>query len=181
MNATRFPHAQPPVLSWCEVSPDHLTVIDAIGQAIHTLYERAEILAEKIALCPEGCGVLASGGRIVGYGISHPWRVGEVPALDTFLDALPAEPDCMFIHDVAIQPEARRQGAMQRFVAQVSRVARDRALARLALVSVYGTVPFWERCGFRVAALPQPATSFAGYGNTARYMVSELRDRMAPA
>ena len=180
MSGTRLAYAAPPALSWCGVSPDHMTVIDAIGQAIHTLYERAEILAEKVALFPEGCGVLASDGRIVGYGISHPWRVGEVPALDTFLDALPLDPDCIFIHDVAIQPEARRRGALQRFVAQVSQMARNRELAWLALVSVYGTVPLWERCGFHVTALPPAAKALTAYGPTARYMVSDIRDQHGP-
>lgn len=36
--------------------------------------EAADLYAERIALSPEGCWVLADGDALIGHCISHPWH-----------------------------------------------------------------------------------------------------------
>jgi hypothetical protein len=85
-------------VSWRQAAEADLPMIDAIGNGIHlSLLERPEVFAEKIRLFPAGCHVLIHSGEIAGYGISHPWQLYSIPPLDTFLEALPLKPDCIFI------------------------------------------------------------------------------------
>ena len=151
-----------------------MPAIDRIAHSIHTMHERADVLAEKIALFPGGCRMLVGDGAVCGYALAFPWRVADVPPLDSYLEAIPDDADCIFIYDVAILPAARRHGATGRFVAHAEDLAEDRGLSRLALVSVYGTYPFWARRGFELTPLPDPAAKLASYGDTARYMVSVI-------
>lgn len=161
---------------WRGADASDLDGMLAVQARVHTLVqERREVFADKLSLFPEGCLVLADAdGRCQGYGLTHPWLLGEAPPLDALLDGVPEGADCLFIHDVALLPEARGQGAARAYVDHVARAARRRARPALALVSVYGTVPVWTRCGFTVTDAPGLAATLAGYGPTARYMTSDL-------
>ena len=67
--------------------------------------------------------------------------------------------------------QARGRGAAGDLLELLSSLARRQNIHILALVSVYGTYPFWTRFGFEVTA----DTFFAGklktYGDSARYMI----------
>ncbi len=163
--------------TWRAAHADDVPTIDRIAHSIHTMHERADVLAEKIALFPSGCRVLVGDGAVCGYALAFPWRLADVPPLDSYLGVLPRDADCIFIYDVAILPAARRRGAAERFVAHASALAGDQGLSRLALVSVYGTYPFWARRGFEVTPLPDQVAKLASYGDTACYMVSVIGKR----
>jgi len=160
-------------LKWQEMKDADLESVDSIGNAIHTqLPERPEVFQEKFRLFPTGCRILRSGTKTVGYGIAHPWLLKSIPPLDTFLVALPPSPECLFIHDVVVLPEARGHGASAAYVADMRMVAVQVNLASLALVSVYGTTPLWSRLGFRVVEDASLVSKLMSYGKTAKYMVS---------
>ena len=78
------------------------------------------------------------------------------------------------MHDVAVRPECRG-GTLAAYVATIATLARARGTASLALVSVYGTKPLWERFGF--AAQTGDATlqgKLESYGEAAAYMICDL-------
>jgi hypothetical protein len=52
--------------------------------------------------------------------------------------------------------------------------ARQLGVDFLALVSVYGTQPFWARYGFEIANALELGTKLRSYGPTARYMTRNL-------
>jgi GNAT superfamily N-acetyltransferase len=140
------------------------------------LPERHGVLAEKIALFPAGCFVLTDARRIVGYALSHPWRLHRVPPLDTFLDGLPADADCLYVHDIALLAPARGRGRGPAVMRRLERLAARQGYAWLAIVSVYDTHPLWQRLGFGVRREPGIARQLSSYGATARYMVKRLAD-----
>lgn len=167
--------ASEPAVVWRGALPDDAETVSAIEHRVHTLaHERIEVFREKIALFGAGCRILIKGERAVGYGLAHPWRCNDVPAIDRLLGAIPPDATCLFLHDVAILPEARGAGASRTFLDHVVRIAKEEGLAFLALVSVYGTEGLWRRHGF----LPSPSAVIFGqlgpYGNTALYMVRRL-------
>ena len=163
------------VAAWRPATAADLDAVERIGNAIHVnLQERPEVFANKLALFPQGCFVLARNGAVTGYGIAHPWTLGSVPPLDTLMAALPPSPDCLYIHDVVVLPAGRGQGAAGLLVDVFEAAARQHALASLALVSVYGTYVFWERYGFQTSAEPELADRLKSYGETARYMSKYL-------
>ncbi len=158
--------------AWRRAAPSDLDAVMAVQAVAHGLLpERREVIADKLDRFGEGCLVLGDGGRVVGYGLAHPWRLDDAPALDTLLARAQA-PDCLFLHDVALLPEARGRGAARAFVRHAAETARAHGLASLALVSVYGTVPVWARLGFAVRDVPALAPKLAGYGADARYMTA---------
>ncbi|MDF0494924.1 GNAT family N-acetyltransferase [Bradyrhizobium yuanmingense] len=160
---------------WRPARASDLPAISAIAARIHpALPEREEVLAEKIRLCPEGCGVLDTDQGIVGYGLAHPWMRYRIPPLDGLLQALPDRADCLYIHDVAVLPDFRG-GVVRAYVADIEKLARASRIATLALVSVHGTRPLWERMGFRaVTADAELHAKLASYGDGATYMLREL-------
>jgi hypothetical protein len=158
---------------WKFMEPGDIPAVCAIAGWLHTaLPERAEVFAEKLQLFPEGCRKLVAGEKLVGYGFAHPWLLASAPKLDTLLEALPAHPACLYIHDVAILPEARGYGAAGGYVASMEALALSLRLWQLTLVSVYGTAPLWAKYGFKPVSFGLP---LASYGPGAAYMYRELR------
>lgn len=163
---------------WRRARASDLPAISAIAVRIHPdLAERPEVFAEKMRLSPDGCLVLAAQDATVGYGLSHPWIQQQIPLLDGFLDKLPDEADCLYVHDVAMLPAFRGGGAARAYVAAIETLARSSAIATLALVSVYGTRSLWERLGFRAVESDAALRSkLASYGESATYMLRDLAD-----
>jgi len=160
---------------WRPAHASDLPAIGAIAARIHPdLPESPEVFAEKMRLYPDGCRVLAAENETVGYGLSHPWLQHQIPPLDGFLEKLPDDADCLYVHDVAVLPDFRG-GVTRAYVATIEGLARSSSIATLALVSVYATRSLWERLGFRPvtpdAALRAKLTS---YGASATYMLREL-------
>ncbi|HZR75129.1 GNAT family N-acetyltransferase [Bradyrhizobium sp.] len=163
-------------LHWRKANSSDLQRINEIADRIHTgLPERPEVFEEKVRLCPEACLVLLAGDEIVGYGISHPWKLHQIPPLDTFLENLPPNPDCIYVHDVVVLPEFRGKLAVGMYIEVIAQLAKAMNIGSLALVSVYDTDPLWSRFGFRV--VPPDTTLSAklqSYGETAKYMICDL-------
>ena len=162
-------------LTWRPATALDLVEIHRIGNAIHAeLPESPEVFAEKLRLFPEGCFALTEHARVVGYSFCHPWRLRSIPPLNELLVRLPASPDAMLIHDVAVLPEARGRGSTAILVGLIETLANRLDISYLALVSVYNTRAFWARFGFEEIADGKLADKLASYGAVARYMMRKL-------
>lgn len=160
---------------WRPARISDLPAIGAIAARIHPeLPERPEVFAEKMRLYPDGCRVLVAGDAIAGYGLSHPWKQHRIAPLDGFLERLPDDADCLYVHDVAVLPDFRG-GVARDYVATIEVLARASHITTLALVSVYATRPLWERLGFRPVTADAPLRAkLASYGENATYMLRGL-------
>jgi ribosomal protein S18 acetylase RimI-like enzyme len=166
---TNQPNWQPLLLSEMET-------VNHIADSIHTsLPERPEVFSEKVSLFPSGCRKLVKGNKMVGYGISHPWMLDSIPPLDDFLVKLPHNPECLYIHDVVVMPEARGHGAAAGYVDHIKGVAAQMGIGSLALVSVYGTDVLWGRFGFKAVQNAELSRKLESYGATAKYMTCNLQ------
>src|SRR3954454_18624424 len=124
---------------WRPAHASDLPAISAIAARIHPdLPERPEVFAEKMRLYPDGCRVFAADDAIAGYGLAHPWKQQQIPPLDRLLERLPDDPDCLYVHDVAVLPDFRG-GVARAYVDIIENLARASGIATLALVSVYAT------------------------------------------
>ena len=154
---------------------DDLAAIQNIAAIVHpALSEDTEVFAEKLSLFPEGCFILIENGAILGYAFVHPWRFNEIPKLDTLLHRLPSPPECILVHDVAMLKQARGRGAARALVELVSKLAREREISKLALVSVYNAHLQWAQLGFEPVRNDHVAEQLQSYGNEARYMVRRV-------
>ncbi|MBP0492248.1 GNAT family N-acetyltransferase [Roseomonas sp. SG15] len=155
-----------------------LPEVRAIAAAVHPGHPESDaVFAERLALHPPGCLLLEAGETALGYAIAHPWHRRRPPALDTLLGALPEAPGVFYLHDLAILPAARGQGAGGGALRELEELTGG---LPMALVAIGGTEGFWQVQGF--AAVPDPALEavLRRYDSGARYMerpVSRSGDR----
>ena len=158
---------------------DDFGVVLAIQEVAYDpfFHESQEVLLEKRQLCPEGCSLCVDDDEPLGYLLSHPWRLDLPPALDAEFDDVSAEPDCYYIHDVAVDPSARKRGVGRRLAERAIAVADERDFHTIALIAVQGSSGYWERHGFSVVEelSPEMEEKIRSYGEDARFMTRESR------
>ena len=160
---------------WRAMTGYDLADVQKIADAVHPdFYEALEVLAERQQLYRNGCYLLELGDKPAGYVLSHPWRHGSLPVLNTPLGQLPADADTYYIHDLALLPVTRRVGAASTIVAALTKHAEAEGYPTMSLVAVNGSMPFWERHGFAVADLPELYGKLLTYDDAARDMVKRL-------
>lgn len=133
--------------------------------------ESAASMGAKVAAAPDSCFIACRGEHIVAYLLALPWRFDDPPCLDAAECALPEQPDTLYLHDLAVAPEARGSGAADALVhAFLAALGRLR-LPRASLIAIQGSAPWWARYGFaRVPVNDALSVRLAGYGNDASYM-----------
>ena len=147
----------------------------SIAAVAHPSYpENEAVFAERLFLFPAGCRALVGvDGRLHGYVVSHPWRDATPVPLNTLLAALPPRPTTLYLHDLALLPTARGTGAADEVVRWLIELARGQGLLSASLVSVSGSVGFWERHGFKASGAVASG-DLQGYGDDAVFMVRLL-------
>ena len=140
-------------------------------------HEPTDVFASKLALAAPFCMVAGGASGIVGYLLAHPWHIDRPPPLFTALEALPATPGSLFIHDLALLPEARGLRLAEALLLQAAAAAQAAGLAHATLVAVHGAASYWQRRGFRATGVASDAAAgFPGrYGVDAVYMRADLR------
>ena len=164
-----------PGLTWRAMDAadlDAVAALAAIGFPDH--FEGRDCFGNRLTLNPAGCFVLAGEAAPQGYLIAYPWRADDAPALNTLIDAVPADAAVMYLHDLALDPAVQGAGWSRPIVERLAGDARAAGWPALALVAVNGAAPFWERHGFVASEPPGMADKLAGYGPDARYMVRRL-------
>jgi ribosomal protein S18 acetylase RimI-like enzyme len=162
-------------VTWRALSAFDLPAVEAIADKVHPdFFEAPEVLAERQRLYPAGCYLLEVGDRPAGYVLSHPWRLGSLPALNSLIGALPDPADTYYIHDLALLPLARRLGAASHIVQSLEKHARALGAATLSLVAVNHSQGFWERQGLVVTEREELYGKLLSYEADARYMVKRL-------
>lgn len=158
---------------WRALRVGDLAGLDALAALVHPgFFERPEVMAERLALFPEGCLALpgaAGAGRLSGYVLSHPARLGAPPPLDTLIGRLDPEADALYLHDIALGPECRGRGLAAEAIGRILELGER--YSAVMLISVYGTAPFWGRFGFADETASADPSKLQPYGPGARYMV----------
>ena len=159
-------------IDWRGMTGFDLPFVEQIAAAVHPgYYETPEVLAERRALYHDGAYVLEVGERIAGYVLSHPWRYGDAPALNTLVGRLPDNPDTYYLHDIALLPLARKVGAASKIVDSLLKHAAATGYQSTSLIAVNGSAPFWSRFGFAVEDVNGMSQKLLSYDDGARYMV----------
>jgi GNAT superfamily N-acetyltransferase len=154
-----------------------LPAVDAIARTVHPAFpEDVAVFAERLAFCPEACRMAEDvQRRPVGYAVAYPYPYARTPQLDVLLGRLPEGCDALYLHDVALLPDARGAGLGRSFLAHAEGVAVRLGLRALTLTAVYDAARYWGALGFRRLddVPPELAAKLAGYGPGACYMVKD--------
>ena len=158
---------------WRAMGSVDLDTVMRIADVVHPDYpEERSVFAERLALFPDGCRMALSDGTAVGYIVLHPGVIGVPPPLDSPLGGLPDAPDCLYLHDVALLPEARGLGLAASAVQQMETLAAERGFRWLALTSTPKARAYWDRQGFTPHdGGPALAAKLASYGGGMTYMI----------
>ena len=162
---------------WRPMTAGDLPVVERTADIVHPNYpESGEVPAERLNLFPEGCLIAGNGqGAVLGYAISHPGRLGRPPALDSLLGRISPDADCLYLHDVALLPEARGLGLGESLVELLRALGIRSGFRVLALTAVNRSAPYWRRRGFSDYSGDEVlAAKLASYGGGAVYMISEV-------
>ena len=162
-------------VAWWAMTEADLDGVLGVAEVVHPGYpERRDVFAERLRLFALGCHVLADGGAVLGYVVSHPWRAGQPVPLDTLLGELPAVEETRYLHDIALLPETRGAGHAARGVGRVVRDAYRAGVPSMSIVALPGTQRFWEGQGFEGRPDTLPASRLDAYGAGALWMVRDL-------
>ncbi|MFN7389744.1 GNAT family N-acetyltransferase [Brevundimonas sp.] len=164
-----------PGLIWRPMTQEDLDDVCAVAVvAFPDHFEDRDCFADRLSLHPQGCRVLIDGEGVVGYRIAYPSHRGSIPPLNSRLAALAADADILYLHDLALRPEARAGGQARADIEALINQARTDGWPAIALVAVNHAQTFWARHGFVVDASPDVGAKLATYGPDAVYMVRPL-------
>jgi predicted N-acetyltransferase YhbS len=128
-------------------------------------------LEAKLLASPSTCFIACLDDQIVGYIVSVPWTLGSPPALNSPECRIPASSDCLYLHDLAIDPDARKCGAGAKLVEACMACLATLDLQQASLIAIQASSPYWQRFGFRAVELGAAMRSkLATYGENVVYM-----------
>lgn len=133
--------------------------------------ESKESLHTKFSASQSTCLIASLEGRTVGYLIALPWEFSSPPMLNAETRRLPSSPSCLYLHDLAVTPDARKFGAGRALVEAFLTRLKRMGFGRASLVAVQGSAPYWARHGFRAVPPSEPLRArLSTYGRGVHYM-----------
>ena len=157
-----------------KVQPLHQRNIDDILRIQKAAYgemylEDADSFIAKIIASPATSFAAWNDSLMIGYLIAVPLQSDDGLHLNTSdVPTVPLEnATVMYIHDVAVHPEARGDGVAQLLLQHLEDAVSGTSISQWLLVSVQGSHDFWVKQGFAVS--PRPAPN--GYGAEAVLML----------
>ena len=163
-------------LSWRPMEAGDLASVSAVAGIVHTdFFEDDAVLGERLERYPQGCFVLSDmSASLLGYAITHPWRLYTLPALNSLLGQLPENPTTYYLHDIALLPQARGTGAASEIISILADHAQASGFSTMSLVAVNGSTGFWQRQGFEREGRPELEAKLKTYSDDACFMVRHL-------
>lgn len=142
------------------------------------LVEAQAVFANRLTVAPEqawGWWPEADAPELKAYLVGYRSRLGAVAPLGSGFAPQP-EGTCLYLHDLAVDPDGAGQGWGRGLVAQALTEARAAGMTHAALVAVAGADRFWQRLGWTLHATlnSQAQQALASYGAGAVYMSRPL-------
>ncbi|CUB02651.1 GNAT family N-acetyltransferase [Marinomonas fungiae] len=133
------------------VNTDWPQIMRIQSQVYHDVVpEPLEVMQGKWLRSPQLCFVYCcdtNPAQIGGYILAHTWAGESLPELGQSLSKGVVE-EYVFLHDLAISPEYQGQGVGPLLAEFLLARAQKSGWQEFRLVSVQGSVPFWQRFGF---------------------------------
>jgi ribosomal protein S18 acetylase RimI-like enzyme len=161
-----------PTLTWRAMTEADLDgVVEVAKVSFPDHPEDRVCFANRLELNPGGCYVLSDdAGGVSGYLVAYPWKRYSAPALNALIEAIPADAETIYLHDLALHPSTRGGGHTRLVVETLADAAKAQGFKMISLVAVNNASGFWGRNGFEIQNPPGMAEKLASYGDDARYM-----------
>lgn len=156
---------------------DDLDAVLAIQLACYGagFVEDGALIARRLAAAPHTGWVVEHRGGVRAYLAGYPSVVGKLTPLHGEFEVAAAA-DALYLHDLAVHPEASGLGFGPRLVRHAWANAAQAGWRHSTLVSVQSSVGFWQRQGYEAAqpAGPDQQAGLATYPGDSVYMVRPL-------
>lgn len=139
------------------------------------MVEPVALLRERLQVAASCCWVACDALGVAAYLMSYPSVSGKISRLGApFLVA--AIPDTLYLHDVAVGQRLAGKGAGTALIQQALQYARQQGWPYVGLVSVQGTLTFWQKQGFSVCERlsPEQEAALQTYSGAAYYCERKL-------
>ncbi len=156
---------------------DDLDAVLAIQLACYGagFVEDGALIARRLAAAPHTGWVVEHEGGVRAYLAGYPSVAGKLTPLHGEFEVA-AQADSLYLHDLAVHPDASGLGLGPRLVRHAWAHALHAGWRQSTLVSVQSSVGFWERQGY-AATLPhgpQQQARLATYPGESVYMIRRL-------
>lgn len=137
--------------------------------------ESESSLKAKLLASPSTCFVAESGHRLMGYLITHPWTSKLPPEHNASKCDVPANADCLYVHDLSVHPDARGTGASKALLDHFFQRCEEYPFNLSALIAVQNSKGFWRKHGFEIEEPNDDIKKkLASYGTDAHYMMRSI-------
>ena len=135
--------------------------------------ESRDSLFSKIKSSSDTCIIAVVENEIAGYFFSVPTDFYEPPVFNSTQHILNSTPDCLYLHDLSVDPKFRGMGIGSLLLERLHEKAKEKSLNKLSLIAIDGLVPYWNKNGFSVVtAIPQKLSDcLQSYGKSCTYML----------
>lgn len=139
------------------------------------LLEDEAAIRQRLLAAPQTAWVAADGDGVCAYLAAYPSRIGAITALGGQFE-LPALPDTLYLHDLAVARRVRGEGVGPALAAFSWEQGVSLGLRFSSLVSVQDSLPYWQRLGYEIQAdlTPQQQARLATYPGPSCYMIKKL-------
>lgn len=136
-------------------------------------HESRDSLFSKIKSSSDTCITAVVGNEIAGYFFSVPTDFYEPPVFNSTQHILNSTPDCLYLHDLSVDPKFRGMGIGSLLLERLHEKAKEKSLNKLSLIAIDGLVPYWSKNGFSVVTvIPQKLSDcLQSYGKSCTYML----------
>jgi ribosomal protein S18 acetylase RimI-like enzyme len=133
-----------------ELTTDDLGIILEIQRSayIPELNEGEAAFFYKLKISPNTCIGAYIDKQICGYLFAQPYKFGEIIPLDKSTHQIPEDPDCMYIHDLAISQDSKKKRIGTMLYQAIEKQSIKAGFRAITLVSVQDSGKFWEQQGF---------------------------------
>ncbi|GBG16011.1 GNAT family acetyltransferase [Novimethylophilus kurashikiensis] len=136
-----------------------------------TKLESRQSFLAKLEASPTTCFIALVAGNPAGYLVAVPDKAGSPPPLHSLNYSVPPDANALYLHDLAVHPEARGAGVGVALIEAYFQAIKQSKAQFACLTSVNDSSFFWERYGFQRAALANSDSGdIATYGKGAQYM-----------
>lgn len=135
------------------------------------MVESESVIIERLRSASGFAWVAQQDDALCAYLFAYPSVPGKVTRLGENF-AVPANPSCLYLHDLAVSPRAAGRRLGPKLVGLACEQARHHGLRSSALVSVQDSRAFWEKLGYAVddRLIPPERANLQTYTGPAWYM-----------
>ena len=141
-------------------------------------HEPKQAFAAKLNAVPASAWVVDGPSGLWAYLVCLPIAGDQLPALHATEWHPPPSPQWLYLHDLAIHPDARGAGLAGVLLSKADELAFSQGWQALGLIAVQDSLAFWRKQGFAPTELPSPlihADKLASFGKEATFMLRRIK------